>query len=611
MIRLAAALAAFCLALSFGPAGPARAQSADRVWVQIEARPTQAQAAERAAAWAAALPDVAGFRMASGWHAIVLGPYSAAEAEARLLRLRAENLIPADSFLARGEVYRAAFWPPAGAAPEAPATPAGAPAAVETTTLPQTGLPQTAPDAAAAAGAAAITQPVPAPPAAAELGETLAEARAAEGRLSRRERQDIQSALQWAGFYSSGIDGVFGAGSRAAITAWQTARGHEPTGILTGRQRAALLGERAAIEAELGLATVTDAEAGIEIALPLAHVAFDGYTPPFVQFAETGGSGLRVLLISQPGNAASLRALYDLLGSLDIVPPQGTRMISERGFTIDGASEAVAARAEVELSQGLIKGWMLVWEPRGTELAAKALPLMRASFRPIGNRALDPGLVPLNESLRQGMLTGMEVRRPLRSRSGLWVTRDGLVATVPEAVAGCGRITLDRSTEAKLAFADATLGLAVLRPNAPLAPQVVAGWQAATPRPGTEVALAGYSYEDALPAPALTFGTLAAATGLEGEAQLRRLALAPLPGDAGGPVVDSAGVLVGMLLPQPDAGARRLPAGVAFALSGDRIAEALAAAGIAMPEARRNGALSPEDLTLHATRMTVLVSCWE
>lgn len=604
MTRLAAALLALVLALvlALAAALPARAQSDGRVWVQIEARPTAAQAAERAAAWAATLPDVAGFRMASGWHAIVLGPYSAAEAEAKLLQLRAQNLIPPDSFLARGEVYRAAFWPPAGAAPEAPPQPVETPAPVETTALPQP-APETAPEVAAAPAPETAPQPEP--------GETLAEARAAEGRLSRTERQALQSALQWAGFYGGGIDGAIGPVTRGSITAWQTARGHEATGFLTARQREALLGERAALEAELGLTTISEAEAGIEIALPLAHVAFEGYAPPFVQFSEVGGSGLRVLLISQPGNAASLRALHDLLLSLDVVPAQGNRALSERGFTIEAASDRIASQAQVELSQGLIKGWMLVWEPRATELAAKVLPQMRASFKPVGGRALDPGLVPLDESLKQGMLAGMEVRKPVRSRSGLWVSRDGAVATVPEAVAGCGRVTLDRTVEAEVAFADEGLGLVLLRPRGAMAPAVVAGWEAAVPRPGTEVALSGYSYEHALPAPALTFGALAAATGLAGEAQLRRLSMAPLPGDAGGPVLDSAGALVGMLLPRTDAGGRVLPEGVAFALASDRIAARLAEAGVTMPEATRNGALSPEELTLKATRMTVLVSCWE
>ncbi|TAG08687.1 MAG: peptidoglycan-binding protein, partial [Rhodobacterales bacterium] len=53
-------------------AGPARAQEAN-VWVQIEAQPDLAGAEDRARAYAARFPETSGFRLRSGWYAIVLG----------------------------------------------------------------------------------------------------------------------------------------------------------------------------------------------------------------------------------------------------------------------------------------------------------------------------------------------------------------------------------------------------------------------------------------------------------------------------------------------------------------------------------------------------------
>ena len=61
--------------------------------------------------------------------------------------------------------------------------------------------------------------------------------------------------------------------------------------------------------------------------------------------------------------------------------------------------------------------------------------------------------------------------------------------------------------------------------------------------------------------------------------------------------------------PPADA-ARQLPPGVAFAAGADALAARLAAAGLPVTPAARNGALAPEDLTNRASRMTVLVSCW-
>ncbi len=592
------------LALMLVITGAAQAQTDTRVWVQIEAQPTLAGAEDRARAYSTAFPDVVGFRMASGWYAIALGPYTRDGAEQRLATLRADNLIPSDSFVALGQVYRAPYWPagtpPASEplpVPEAPVSPIIEAPVVET---PLVAVPT--PEAPAAEAPVILSLALP--------DETAAEARRSEALLTAEERRDLQSALQSFGFYSSAIDGAFGPGTRAAMLAWQESKGYDPTGILTTAQRAALLGERARIEAELGLQTITENEAGITAALPMALVEFEGYEPPFVQYKAKDNSGIRLVLISAPGDRNTLYGLYDVLQTLDTVPPGGARDRGDRSFTIDAGNAGIASYSTAELSQGFVKGYMVIWEPRAEALARRAIGALQASFKSDGRRALDPGLVPLDDATRAGFLAGMEVRRPTLSRTGFYVTAEGAVLTTTDVLRNCTRLTLDRDVEADLTFRDDAMGVALLTPRTRLAPTDFAGFETASLRPGSEVAVAGYSYEDALPAPALTFGSLAALTGLEGEAGLRRLTLAALPGDAGGPVVDGSGAVLGMLLPADTDAARKLPEGVAFAAGADVLAARLGEAGVTVTPAARNGALAPEDLTNRASRMTVLVSCW-
>ncbi|MDP4032738.1 MAG: SPOR domain-containing protein, partial [Pseudorhodobacter sp.] len=90
-------------------AGMAAAQQ--QSWVQVEAQPTLAEAEERAGAYAAAFPDVVGYRLGSRWYGIALGPYSPDEAAQRLADLRRENLIPRDSYVSDGTNFREQFWP--------------------------------------------------------------------------------------------------------------------------------------------------------------------------------------------------------------------------------------------------------------------------------------------------------------------------------------------------------------------------------------------------------------------------------------------------------------------------------------------------------------------
>ncbi|WP_050527305.1 serine protease [Pseudorhodobacter aquimaris] len=569
------------------------AAAQDRAWVQIEARPTLAQAEERARAYASAFSDVAGFHMVSGWYAIALGPYDPDAASRRLTQLRRDNLIPADSFVTTGGQYLSGFWPLGQDPMTAPPIGAALPEPVVTAPL----APSTDP--------ATIPQPFTEPE------ETLQQARRSEQALPPEARKDLQAALKWFGFYDAAIDGAFGRGTRASMAAWQTAKGHEPTGVMTTKQRAQIITERDLVVADLGLQTITEEEAGIEVSLPMALVNFDHYEPPFVHFAEKDGSGLRVVLISEPGDPAVLRSLYDILQRLEVVPQNGARSLTDRGFTIDARDENLASRSVVDLSGGLIKGYMLIWSPEAEDKARNALKAIESSFKTIGGRALDPGLVSLDDAKRRNLLAGMEVRKPKLSRSGFFVSDTGAVLTTTESLQSCGRITLDHNIDATVTSQDDTNGLAVLTPVKPLAPRFIAEF-ADSPRIGTEVALAGYSYEDALPAPTLTFGAVEDTKGLAGETGIARLSLSSLPGDAGGPVMDGKGAVLGMLIPATATDGRVLPGEVSFVADVTSIKAVLDRAGIApVQQTSRAAPLPPSDLTERAMSMTVLVSCWE
>lgn len=574
MLRLA--LVILTLGLSLQLAAPAAAR--DRAFIQIEAKANRAEAEERARAWATMFDDVRGFVLGTGWHVIVLGPFSQADAETRLLGLLRENLVPGDSFVSDGLSYGQSFWPPVDGAADA-ARPAAEPEPATVPALPD---------------------------------ETPQEARQSEAALTQQDRETIQTALAWFGVYDRTVDGAFGAGTRAAMAAWQELMGETPTGVLNARQRATLVANYQAEKAALGLQTVNEAEAGIAVTLPTALLRFDHYEPPFVHFTASDGSeDLRVTLISQPGDRAALVALYDMLQSLRIMPLDGPRERRESSFTLRGESATLSSQAYAELSGGLIKGWIVTWNPQAGLPIDRILPAVESSFRGIGDRALDPGIMPMDDATRSGLLAGLEVRRPRLSASGFYIDAAGRVLTAADTVASCGRITLDGTTDAALALADPATGLAVLLPTSPLSPPAHAEFQLSPDRIGSEIAVAGYSYGAVLPAPVMTFGTLAATEGLDGQTGMKRLALDPLPGDAGGPVVDQTGAVLGMLLPQRVDAARILPAGVAFATAGRAIADTLQARGISLSQAARQGALPPEDLASQTAGMTVLVSCWD
>ncbi|MEL7132458.1 MAG: serine protease, partial [Pseudomonadota bacterium] len=202
------------------------------------------------------------------------------------------------------------------------------------------------------------------------------------------------------------------------------------------------------------------------------------------------------------------------------------------------------------------------------------------------------------------------VRTPRLSRSGFFVDRRGTVLTTAEAVRSCTRVTLDTDVEADVSVLDEARGVAVLKPRDALAPRVVARFSQSQPRLQSEVAAAGFSFEGVLGAPSMTFGTLSDVRGLNGEDDRARLEMNTLPGDAGGPVLDAGGGVLGMLLPDGNTG-RALPKGVRFALDREVLQQVLARADLTAAGTDSSTPIDPVDLSAAATGMTVLVSCWE
>lgn len=559
--------------------------AAETAWVQIEALPTLDQAQARLRDLSTSFPDAAGFALPGGWYGLALGPYDSPEIAAEALRqMRNAGLIPPDSYVAEATRYRAQFWPPEAA--ESPALSAPSPA------------PSPEP--------AAEPAPEPAPPPV----ETLADARRAEEAMGREGRMQIQDALEWVGVYRGGVDGAFGRGTRAAIAAWQESHGFEPTGVLKSTELRQLLDGVTAEKSALGLTPIEETKAGIAIDLPLGLVEFDHYDPPFVHYRAKGNSGVRVLLISEPGDQNTLYGLYDAMATLEIVPTTGPRSRDKSGFSLVGEDAQIHSVTEVRLSKGLIKGFTLVYPAKDAPRMARVLAAMKTSFTALGETALDPTLGQPMAVGRADLIAGLDVRHPEFARSGLFIDAKGAVLTAAEGLSACGKVTIE-GAPAKIAFADPRLGIAVLQPRAPLSPPAVARFETVTAGRGAALAVAGFSYPEALSAPVVSFGTLSDLTGLAGEPERARLAVKTLPGDVGGPVLDGAGAVFGMVLPQGGETAKLLPPEMTVAVQSAALLPVLAAQGFAPLPAEAGGTLAAEDISALAQGFTTQIACWK
>ena len=581
MTRYFATLA-WLVGSAFGVAiGPASAQ--DSRWVQLETHQELDVALDRARAYQQTIGNVSGFRLPSDWYALSLGPFeSDTDAFEVRRQLRAARSIPADSFVSGGQDYRARIFPTDGAAS----------APVETA--------QTSPDATTSPD----RQAQPAVP-----KETPREARISERALSREERAELQIALQWYGYYTQRIDAAFGPGTRRSMAAWQADRGYDDTGVLTTRQRAELLDSYAGELAALGMRTMRDAEAGIEIELPMGLVQFERYEAPFSHFASKNDSGVKVLLLSQPGTRSTLFGLYDIMQTLEIVPLEGARERNANSFTLTGQGAKLRSHTFAQFRNGQVKGYTLVWTPDRDDQMARVLPIMQDSFSTFGG-TLPESTGQASQVARGALLAGLDVRRPDYSRSGFYIDEAGTTLTTAAAVAQCDRVTIDETYAARVRARDAALNLAVLDPETPLVPLAFAKFAAGAPPLGQEITISGFSFEDMLTRPVLTFGRLDAAEGLNGVDGVLRLNATVEKGDLGGPVFGPDGAVLGLLAGQPTQANRQLPPEVNFAVSAPAIRDFLTANGVTSRTARDSARMPPEQLTRVAGDLTVLVSCW-
>lgn len=600
---LALSLNALAFVLTGVLTGPAQAQQnqQETVWIQVAARSSLASAQQEAQSVASILPDVAGFALGGGWYGILIGPYSREDATRVLQVYRSEGQIPRDSFIAFPANLRAQFYPlGADAAQAAVPNPAPSEIVVET---PVVEAPVVTPTPTATEEPVVIAEVETTLP-----DETPAQARRSERLLNRDERKDLQIALRDAGFYSSAIDGAFGRGTRGSMSDWQLSKGYEPTGVLTTAQRKILLDDYNAPLISVGMRRVSDLQAGIALELPTKEVSFANYEPPFAHYDSAGDLGVRVLLISQRGDKSTLYGLYDIMQTLEIVPLDGPRERTGNSFTLEGRNGKITSFTQASLSNGEIKGFTLIW-PAGDETRrARVLTAMQDSFERLDGVLDDAAGADIQQDI--DLLSGLEIRKPKMSRSGFFVSADGMVVTTSDVVQNCTRITLDHGYPAEILADDTSKGMAILRPTNSLAPMAVAELSAQSPRLQSEIAVSGFSYEGVLGAPSLTWGKLADVKSLDGNLDVARLTLTAQPGDAGGPVFDTSGAVLGMLQSAGTEG-RQLPAGVSFAVNAAAIRSAMDALGHAAQTQSPAGTLPNQALVNHATGMTVLVSCWE
>ena len=563
------------------------------VWIQVEARPDLKSAMNRIKVYRTKISNVVGFEIEGGWFGITLGPYKSHIADALLAEFKEKGLIPPDSFVARRVTYGSQFYTPRTSSPQLITEQSLNQTEVDTTTQ-------------------VVTEIAIATETATELelsdAEKLEITKISENALTFDEKKYLQRALAWANHYQGAIDGLYGPETRQAMLDWQIKNRYPHTGFMTPAERSLLLNKYTSVISKLNLVQISNLRAGITLLVPRGILGPAKYEAPFVRFEATDNSNTQIILISQAGDATRLKALFEVIQTLDIVPKGGILNLGEAGFSIETSNNELFTTGFAKLIDGKIKGAILVWP---SEDEARRLRLKAQIFDSFGSLG---GVLPEAEFFETGLLpkdliSGLKIRQPIFARSGVFLNAEGVVLTANRDLELCGSIELGFGTQAKVKAFNSHL--AVLTPMEKISPPGITSFQLGPLKAPRRITAGGYSFGGSLGAPTMTRGLLQELGDLSGNDKISRLQIDTLPGDAGGPIYDSGGNVIGILLPKSAETERQFPNNVNFSANWNLISSLLNEANISISLTEDKPHPDLISLSDAAKNTIALITCWE
>ena len=164
---------------------------------------------------------------------------------------------------------------------------------------------------------------------------------------------------------------------------------------------------------------------------------------------------------------------------------------------------------------------------------------------------------------------------------------------------------------------DESSDLTLLRAPAGTARAVAKFRQGRGIRPGASVVVLGYPLRGLLASEAnVSTGTVSALAGPGDDRRLIQITAPVQPGNSGGPVLDAAGNVVGVVVAKLDAiriarSTGDIPQNVNFAISAGAARAFLDAEGVPYETAPSDNAMEPVEVASMARKFTVLVECWK
>ena len=447
--------------------------------------------------------------------------------------------------------------------------------------------------------------------------------------LTADEKRFLQTALAFDGYYNGMIDGAWGRGSQASLERYVSTtlqvRGKVPNWAV-----ALIAGTSSAVFQLGGWEERYFPELDMSFLVPSGQLRQGEVSDIFINFNHTASS-LGYSLTR--GDAPQVMRLHEFTVGRAVAGSEPyTVRKSELWITSTRTTDGVTLYTRSDFRRGAWSTIMLSASDRDSGILAAVSGSIRQSaapaiYFPSGTLSRGWALVQaISEQGKDGeppsgVAAGMpEVRHPSQSEAeggassgtGFMVSSLGHVLTNAHVVEGCRTIQVEGSI-ANLLASDSELDLALLQSKA-LAGQPGATFAASPAVLNSDLTVAGYPLVGILGGLNVTRGSLSSLKGFAGDTSTMQISAPVQPGNSGGPVLNSDGQIVGVVVSKLDAklvsdAIGDIPQNVNFAIRGEIAKLFLVQNNVLPVTAAPQDKPTPEALAQIAVGITKFISC--
>ncbi|MEN3791541.1 serine protease [Fulvimarina sp. MAC3] len=401
-------------------------------------------------------------------------------------------------------------------------------------------------------------------------------------------RQGLQIRLAWTGDYQGSFDGIIGPRSLRAIRDFQARHGMEPNGVISDDMLVQLVNKSDSVQNRLGVAFADDALTGARMLIPFNRVVDSGATDVGNLWRSEDGR-LEVETVRVADTGQTLKGLYDVL-----MTETDTRSVSDSEFTpnwfrVSGvdAGRHYLMRFEVgSKSKFDLRGFSVSFDPAIDDEVKPFLTVASELFEPF---ALEPRQ-PLLASREDRPFSAMVERHRAASEprdgryalayadpsqpnmfamppaegsaafsernpddvdfdmagSGFAVSKDGWILTNAHVVNACNAVLVSGKGRIIDRMIDSENDLALVKVDGRFEKTLKVS--ADKPRLGEDILALGFPLRSIL-ADSLnvTRGNVSSLLGLMNDPRYMQISAPVQPGNSGGPLIDLAGRVVGVV----------------------------------------------------------------